>query len=156
MAEYKTVQKLSSEEAAYIAGLVDGEGTITLSKREKNAERTVVVSVANTELVLLEYPLQVIGAGRISSKRTFKSNHSPSFVYQISGRQAIALIEQIVSFLRSHKKDRAELILRNYIRLTPRNGRYTPAMLEERNNFIQKFFSLNANKNNPRLRVIFK
>jgi hypothetical protein len=155
MAEYKTVRKLSSEEAAYLAGLIDGEGTITLSRREKNAERTVVVSIANTELCLLEYPLEIISAGRISSKRTFKATHTPSFSYQLTGRQAIALIVQIEPFLRSYKKQRAQLIIRDYVRLTPRNGRYSVALMEERNRFVECFFADRINKNNPRGRVIF-
>ena len=155
MATYRTVRKLTLQEASYLAGLIDGEGTITLSRKERNAERTAVVSIANTELCLLEYPLEVIGAGRISSKKTLKANHSPSFTYQISGRQAVALIEQIAPFLRSYKRERALLILKDYVRLTLRNGRYTQIQLEERNKFVECFFADRANKNNPRGRVIF-
>src|SRR5688572_12634346 len=98
MAIYKKVRSLTMEEAAYLAGLVDGEGTITLSRRERNTQRTVVVSIANTEIALLKYPLEVIGAGTITMKRTFKSHHTPSFSYQISGRQAIDLLKQLIQF----------------------------------------------------------
>lgn len=78
-----------------------------------------------------------------------KPKHTPSFAYQISGRQALALLEQINPFLHSYKKHRAELALENYIRLTPRNGKYQAGMLAERDSFIEKFFSLKANQNDP-------
>jgi hypothetical protein len=36
MANYNQANKLSIAYAAYIAGVIDGEGTISLSKRHKN------------------------------------------------------------------------------------------------------------------------
>jgi hypothetical protein len=44
---------LSSEQAAYIAGLIDGEGTITLTREHRGERRRMVVSIANTEMELL-------------------------------------------------------------------------------------------------------
>ena len=49
MAEYKRTNKLSSIDAAYIAGLIDGEGTISLSRRHRNDNRQLVVSISNIE-----------------------------------------------------------------------------------------------------------
>lgn len=145
MAIYKKVRKLSPPQAAYLAGLIDGEGTITLSRRNKDKHRAIVVTIANTELELLDYPKRVIGAGKIISKRTYKPAHTPSFAYNISGRQALDLLRQIIPFLHSYKKNRAELVLADYIRLTSRNGRYSTELLEEREKFIDAFFALKAN-----------
>lgn len=36
MASYRKVKILSREDAAYIAGLIDGEGTLSLSRRHLN------------------------------------------------------------------------------------------------------------------------
>ncbi len=33
---YRKTKKLAPTEAAYLAGLIDGEGTITLSRRNRN------------------------------------------------------------------------------------------------------------------------
>jgi hypothetical protein len=41
MANYRKTTKLRPEVAAYIAGLIDGEGTITLSRRHANGEPSV-------------------------------------------------------------------------------------------------------------------
>lgn len=54
MAGYKKTKKLPPEVAAYIAGLIDGEGTVTLSRRHANENRQLVISIANTERGLLE------------------------------------------------------------------------------------------------------
>jgi hypothetical protein len=47
------VKRLSLPSAAYIAGLMDGEGTITLTRLHAREHRRLVVSIANTELALL-------------------------------------------------------------------------------------------------------
>jgi hypothetical protein len=39
---YREVAPLSQVDAAYIAGLIDGEGTITLSRRHANDRRQLV------------------------------------------------------------------------------------------------------------------
>lgn len=139
MTIYKKVKTLTPVDAAYIAGLIDGEGTISLSRKHRLDNRQLVVSISSTEGMLLEYVKEVVGAGTITNKRTYKNNHTPSKTYQISNRQALDLLNQIASFLKSYKADRANLILGHYLRLTPRNGRYTDCQREEREIFIKKF-----------------
>lgn len=48
-------RQLQPEAAAYIAGLIDGEGTITLTRLHANENRRLVVSIANTEFQLLQF-----------------------------------------------------------------------------------------------------
>ena len=144
MASYRQTRILSKEEAAYIAGVIDGEGTISLSRRHRNDNRQLVVGIANTEHALLDYIRQTVGAGRITKKRTVSSLHSPSVTYVIDNRQAFSLLEQISPYLRTYKARRAELILREYLRLTPRNGKYSPRQQPDRERFIQHFFRLKS------------
>ena len=73
MAAYRETRRLAPEDAAYIAGILDGEGTISLSRRHRTDNRQLVVSIASTERQLLEYVQQVVGAGRIARKRTVRS-----------------------------------------------------------------------------------
>jgi len=144
MAEYKTTQKLKPEIAAYLAGLIDGEGTVTLSRRHANEHRQLVISIANTERAMLEFVLEQIGAGKITGKRTVSAAHTASYCYSISNRQALSLLEQISPYLRTHKKLRSALILRNYKDLIPRNGKYTAALLARRTSFEQALFAITA------------
>jgi hypothetical protein len=55
MGRYRSVLSLDPREAAYIAGLIDGEGTITLSREHRNENRRLVVSIASTERCLLDF-----------------------------------------------------------------------------------------------------
>ena len=89
------------------------------------------VSISSTEPSLLKYVLKIIGAGRITNKRTYQANHTPSVTYAVSNRQALAVLEQVRPYLKTYKAKRAQLILRSYIRLTPRNGKYTQADLNK-------------------------
>jgi hypothetical protein len=146
MPRYKETRDLAAEDAAYIAGLVDGEGTITLSKRHAKDRRQLVVSIANTERPLLDFVLHRVGAGKITRKRTAARHHTASYCYSISNRQALSLVVQLQSYLRSHKRDRAGLILSTYLQVTPRNGKYTPVMEQRRLEFEQRFFAITSTR----------
>ena len=126
---------MAQTDAAYIGGLVDGEGTVTLSRRHRSENRQLVISISNTERQLLEYVLNSVGAGKITGKRTYQSHHTPSYTYTISNRQALALLNQIFPYMKTYKTRRSDIILRDYIRLTPRNGRYTPEIKQARDDF---------------------
>jgi hypothetical protein len=86
---YQTVKTLPPLDAGYLAGLIDGEGTITLSRRNLNKHRAIVETVSNTEMSIL-------------NKRTTKANHTPSFTYQVANRQALDILKQTVDHLRSY------------------------------------------------------
>ncbi|MGP8035208.1 MAG: LAGLIDADG family homing endonuclease [Steroidobacteraceae bacterium] len=119
-----SIRRLTSSEAAYIAGIIDGEGTVTLTRTHRGENRRPIVSISSTELPLLRYVRDVIGAGRITRKARARAHHSPSFAYCVSSRQALSLLRQVSRFLRTYKSGRAELLLHEYLRVTPRNGRY--------------------------------
>lgn len=138
------VRSLKPENRAYIAGLVDGEGTITLIRKHRNENRQLAVSISNTERRLLDFVLETIGAGKITGKRTTSAAHTPSFTYAIYNRQALCLLEQIHPYLRTYKADRCELILRNYLLLTPRNGKYTDKQLSDRARFEADILEIKA------------
>ncbi len=143
---YRTVKTLAPADAAYLAGLIDGEETVTLSRRHRNDQRQLVVSIANTERRLLEWTLDTVGAGKITAKRISSPLHSPSFTYSIANRQALQLLEQIAPYLRSYKATRTQLIPESYINLTPRNGRYTEEIRAERDRFLTTVLGIKAQK----------
>ena len=77
----KLEKQLSPCEAAYVAGIIDGEGTITLTRTHRGENRRPVVSISSTERPLLSYALKGVGAGRITKKMHTREHHSPSFAY---------------------------------------------------------------------------
>jgi hypothetical protein len=139
-----TINSLAATDAAYIAGLIDGEGTVTLTRKHKNENRQLAVTISNTERSLLEFCLQTIGAGKITNKLTTREHHTPSFTYAIYNRQALALLEQIHSYLRGYKAKRSQVILNHYLELTPRNGKYSQALLHKRTEFEATIMNIKA------------
>ncbi|MET0514500.1 MAG: LAGLIDADG family homing endonuclease [Nitrospiraceae bacterium] len=139
---YKRANILEPVHASYIAGLIDGEGTVTLTRLSRNRQRGLAVTISNTERDILEHVFRLIGVGKITNKRRSKSHHVPSYTYQITNRQALDLLKQICPYMRSHKSDRARLAVCQYVKLTPRNGRYTIDQLRERDKFVRQFFAI--------------
>lgn len=142
MAPYKQVRSLAPAEAAYLAGLVDGEGTVTLSRKHAGETRQLVISISNTEAAILDYVMETAGAGKITRKRTAAANHTPSLTYAVWNRQALSLLIQITPYLRSYKRLRSRLIIADYVRLTPRNGKYDAAGKDARDAFEQQVLEI--------------
>jgi len=138
------VKPLTQPEAAYLAGLIDGEGTITLTRKHRNENRQLAVTISNTEKALLVYVLHTIGAGKITGKRTSKTHHTPSLTYALYNRQALKLLEQIHPYLKTYKNRRAKLILRDYLALTPRNGKYSESLRQARKRFETEVLAIKA------------
>ena len=135
MSRYRQVCRLEPVTAAYLAGLIDGEGTITLTRRHRNEGRRLVVCISNNELEILRSAKEYIGAGQITSKRSYNERHAASYTYHVSSRQALDLLAQIAPFMKSYKARRARLALQHYVRLTPRNGKYRPGIRRQREHF---------------------
>ncbi len=64
---------LTPSEAAYVAGLVDADGTVTLMRRHRNENRHAAVSISNTDLGLLQFVCSLVGTGKITNKRAAKA-----------------------------------------------------------------------------------
>ena len=90
------------------------------------------------------YVRAVVGAGRITNKARTRSCHSPSYAYTLLSRQALLLLSQIGGYLRTYKAERARLLLQEYLRVTPRNGRYTAAQWQDKQSLEERFFSIRA------------
>ena len=144
MANYKHTRILHIADAAYIAGIIDGDGTITLSRRHKNENRQLVISISNNEKRMLDYIVETTGVGTLTKKCTYNAKHAINFTYKVSNRQALDLLQNITPYLKTHKRDRALLILEKYLKLTPRNGKYTQLLSTEREKFISDFFKITA------------
>jgi len=142
--EYKKVRVLSESESAYLAGIIDGEGTVTLSRGRKNAQRQLAVTVSSTDRELLEYVARVVGAGKITNKQIHKRNHSAAYTYQVYNRQALSILRQTVPFLRTYKRNRAEIALDGYLKVTPRNGKYSAEMIRLKEKFNDTFFAFSS------------
>ena len=140
------VKKLKPVDAAYIAALIDGEGTVTLMRAHKDEYRQVHVSINNSDKKMLEWVLTTVGAGKIVPKKVYSDKHTQTFTYRIVAQKAFPLLEQIFPYLHTYKKERAKLILKYADKLTVRNGKYSKELLKKKIEFIKRFFKLNPTK----------
>lgn len=150
----KQVKKLKPVDAAYIAALIDGEGTVTLMRAHKDEYRQVHVSINNCDKKMLEWVLRKAGAGKILSKKVYNEKHTPSFTYRIVAQKAFPLLKQVLPYLHTYKKERTKLILKYADKLTVRNGKYSQELMNKKIKFIKRFFKLNPTKRNRLLNFI--
>jgi hypothetical protein len=97
-------------EASYIAGIVDGEGSITLSRMHEKEFRRPCISVASTDKELLIY-LQTLTGGLINNKKNYKPDkHKDSYTLTIKKKEDVfKTLNNITPFLRVDKKKKRAL-----------------------------------------------
>ncbi len=131
-------------EAAYLAGIIDGEGTITLTRMHKKEHRRPCITIASTDIELLVY-IQTLAGGTINNKKNYKTDrHKDSYTLTIKKKEDVLFIlTRISKFLRIDKKRlRAQWILKHYETVTPRNGKYNSELLEKKISFEEDFFRI--------------
>jgi len=134
--------KLDDTEAAYAAGILDGEDSIQFARQRKLRWPSPIVSVCSTDRELLEWFRSRLG-GSIIQKRPRKPNHSTAYDWKLADRRAIEFLRIVRPFLVIHRKiARCELLLTEYLPCTPRNGRYTTEIANKKRELIERFSSL--------------
>ena len=102
-------ESISSEELAYIAGIVDGEGTITISKQSKHRGAFYPrISVANTSKVLLDWLNERISGAVYVMGRNERWRTAWQLIWD--KKKTIPLIEALLPYL-VIKKPQAEVVL---------------------------------------------
>jgi hypothetical protein len=134
--------KLSDTEAAYAAGILDGEGSIYFSRNRTSRWPSPIVSVASTDRELLEWLPARLG-GSIVQKRTYQPQHALSYDWKLTDRRALEFLKIVRPYLVIKRKMvRCDLLLAEYLACTPRNGRYTSEMVARKRDLIERFSSL--------------
>lgn len=135
---------MTETEKSYIAGIIDGEGSIMLQKFHSNQYPSPCVSFASTSIELMNWAKKTIGSGIIISKKNYNPHlHKDCYSYVLKYNAAISLLEDITPYLIIDSKiKRANLILEKYKELTPRNGRYTNELIEKKILFYNEFLSV--------------
>ncbi|WP_226682174.1 LAGLIDADG family homing endonuclease [Sutcliffiella horikoshii] len=92
-------------EAAYLAGIIDGEGSILLTNIHKNEYRRPCITIASTDIELLEY-VKFLTGGSITRKKNYKpSVHKNSFSLSIKNKRVVLnILQYIHPYLRVNVK----------------------------------------------------
>ncbi|TYS14663.1 hypothetical protein FZC78_17810 [Rossellomorea vietnamensis] len=131
-------------EAAYFAGIIDGEGSITLTRMHESEHRRPCISIASTDIELFLYLKQLSG-GTINNKKNYNpERHKNSYTLIIKTKKEVFyILHKIHPYLRvNKKKSRALWILEQYDRVTLRNGKYSSQALKEKIQFEVEFFKI--------------
>lgn len=133
---------ISETELAYAAGIVDGEGSISLIRSRPTRFPAPQVSVCSTDRELLEWFKKRFG-GTIVHKRKRQEHHLDAYDWKLIDRNALRFLAMIRPYLTIERKiARADLLLDLYLDSTPRNGRYNAETLKRKQELIEKFSSL--------------
>lgn len=132
---------MTEVEKSYIAGIIDGEGSIMLQRIHKNKHPCPCVSIASTTIELLEWIKKVVGKGLIIKKKNYNlEKHKDCYSYVLRRNDAINLLKDVYPYLViDTKKKRAYLIITKYKLLTLRNGRYSEKLLRLKEDFYEEF-----------------
>ena len=132
------MEKLSLE---YVAGLIDGEGSIMLLKsHKKDPFRRPVISLTNTCEKLIDL-LQSQFGGYKRKQKTYKEHHKKAWIWRIEYNKVIDLLNQIHEYLIiPEKRWRSQLLITKYKACTPRNGKYTQEEFLNKQKFEELFF----------------
>ncbi|KKN04769.1 hypothetical protein LCGC14_1093980, partial [marine sediment metagenome] len=112
-------KNMTNEEAAYIAGIIDGEGTISIhlktivSHRKHYHAWEYYTSLTLTDEGFLKTIKDIVNQGKSfvrDNPRNLKGRASPSFRIKWSGSRCIALLKEIRPYLRLKSKH-ADIIL---------------------------------------------
>lgn len=112
----KPLFKLSKEQKAYIAGIVDGEGCIAIDKRTDRDYKhgysfMATLRVGNTYKRLIDYLNKVTGLGSINFSKKEDIKYKDYWSWRLHTQQASQLIKVILPYL-IVKKKQAKIILK--------------------------------------------
>lgn len=131
---------MKKTDAAWLAGYIDGDGCITMWRANKKSHRSPVIIVASTDYELLER-CQEIANGWIVRKNKETRGIREQWNWVVRGAQKVLnVLREVEPFMAcADKKARANLLLAEWNKCTPKNGWYTEKTLEAKISFEEKF-----------------
>ena len=142
------VNVLSDLDSAYIAGLLDGEGGISLIRNHsysQNRKTTCAlrVSVSNTHIGVLEWLALKVGYGRIDKSSSSFNTRKVCWCWTINGRRSIDFLKQLYPFLKI-KKFQAEVAFEFGETILYPGGELTQETIDIREKLKSKLSVLNV------------
>ncbi len=134
---------MSVVKLAYLAGLIDGEGTIGLYIKNHRKDYSLRLAVYNTDETLMDWLFFNIGGAKhkVGSRR--KPNHKQEYCWYVSSSTACDLLKEVLPYL-VIKRTRASIVIEAWENRcpTPRGERLDGVPLEViqmRKDYIERF-----------------
>jgi hypothetical protein len=133
--------ELSRDDAIYMAGFIDGEGSIILTGHRGKAE--LKLGVVNTNKAVLLWMCEVTGIGAVHLHQKEEQKKQQSYMWSLNADAVESLLLQLLPYLKV-KKAQAELGIETHSRLRD------PALNADRvwqSEYIIRMKTLNARAN---------
>lgn len=130
-------KELSPIDAAYIAGFLDGEGSIMILPRAKSIN--VRVTATNCVRSVLDWLVEVTEVGAVVAKSSKNNNARQSYHYVCNAEAALTLLQQVHSYLKI-KREQADLAIDAHTRLSDPGLKADPTWQKE---YVEKMKNLN-------------
>jgi hypothetical protein len=113
MTERNVARTMTESETTWLAGVVDGEGSIIWASGE--GKRPVRLNVYNTNVEFLKRSQEIAGTGTINATTAgrYSPKHKQGWTWQCYGSSAAYLIAQMYPWL-IVKREKAERVLEVY------------------------------------------
>lgn len=105
------VESLSDWRLAYIAGIIDGEGCISLSKEKKTGYFIPSVFVGMCDAMCINLLHVYTGLGSLSHRAASQGGKKPVYIWQVRGRLEIYLLLKALRPYLVVKRKQADVML---------------------------------------------
>ena len=103
--------RLRKTELAYVAGIIDGEGCISLNKNRQTGYMALHLSVANTDELLADYLHSLFGGHRYVNRRSKRGpKHKNVWYWSLYAENAVTILKLILPYLKL-KRPQVELAI---------------------------------------------
>lgn len=132
----------SETDKAWVAGLIDGDGCLSLSTGNSSFRKPILV-VDNTDMEILDELKRLYGGGLVKKRRR-EDHHRQAWSWRVYGAsQIIALLVDVLPYMHCpSKRARAWMLVEEYRDVTPRNGHYTPEARVLRTEWEARFLDI--------------
>ena len=99
---------MKKDDLIYLAGIVDGEGCVSVTYKTKARHERIRLTVSNTDRNLIDWLTSRVGGS--VSKNQPKGNRKPAYHWEIYSSKAFIVLTLLLPYLKL-KKRQAELCL---------------------------------------------
>lgn len=99
---------------SYIAGFMDGEGSIGIYRKKNNSDSKYYyrlgITIGNSDYEVLKWICDNLGIGKIYLKKKYEERFKNQYHWQVAGKEAEQFLQLIYPFLHI-KKEECEIAL---------------------------------------------
>ena len=102
---------MTREEGAYLAGIIDGEGCLSVTSNLASGQRFIpYLSIVNTSEELMSRLHELIGGGSVQRKKGKKDYYKDCFVLTVRSNKLREILPLVIDFL-IVKREQGQLVL---------------------------------------------